>query len=526
MAQALPHDFEPIPIAVQDELWLTMDRPTNLMIIDSLVWLEQAPKWPALRAIIRDRMVDRYPVFRCHPQEIDGRMHWVADADFRLARHVRKAKLGAPVDEESVRRLVAAERSKAFDRNHPLWSVQLIEAVHRADGRIGAAVLLRVHHSLADGIRMTELALGLCDPVDAAPGTISAKVGRTLPRAGRPTPALALEAMSSLTGSGASRLASAAAGIAEVGRSAGGALVRDLQDPLGAPGRAASSVADLAATAAREVVALVADPARAIDLPTYVAGLAPGGEQAANTVTEILGSISAKNPKSTWTGTPGLEKSVAWSAPIPLADIVQMARSCDATVNDALVAAVAGALMRYLAEHGTTLNEVSWHIPVSLQPFGDGLPDRLGNHLALVSFRMPLNLRDPKRRMKEVHRRTERIKNSQETLVTFGIQRVIAQSPHALSVMLTDYFANLTVGVLTNVPGPRRPVALAGARVDSMLGWAPCNGNQPMTVCIYSYAGQVVVSIAADAGLVPDLDRVTAHLDAEIEHMRFALGAD
>lgn len=47
-----------------------------------------------------------------------------------------------------------------------------------------------------------------------------------------------------------------------------------------------------------------------------------------------------------------------------------------------------------------------------------------------------------------------------------------------------------------------------------------------MTVCIYSYAGQVVVSIAADAGLVPDLDRVTAHLDAEIEHMRFALGAD
>ena len=100
MAQALPHDFEPILIAVQDELWLTMDRPTNLMIIDSLVWMEQAPKWSALRATIRERMVDRYPVFRCHPQEIDGRMHWVADADFRLARHVRKAKLGAPVDEE------------------------------------------------------------------------------------------------------------------------------------------------------------------------------------------------------------------------------------------------------------------------------------------------------------------------------------------------------------------------------------------------------------------------------------------
>ncbi|REF29289.1 wax ester/triacylglycerol synthase domain-containing protein [Calidifontibacter indicus] len=113
-SQALPDDFAPMPLTVQDQLWLDMDRPNNLMVIDSLIWLAQSPDWDAIRATIQERMVDRYPVFRCRPEHIRGRTHWARDPQFRLSRHVRKAGLRGPVDEERVREYVSGERSKPF----------------------------------------------------------------------------------------------------------------------------------------------------------------------------------------------------------------------------------------------------------------------------------------------------------------------------------------------------------------------------------------------------------------------------
>lgn len=520
MSAPLPDDFEPIAVEVQDELWLNMDRPTNLMYIDSLILLDGKPDWKAVKRTLRDRMVEPYPTFRCRPEHANGRSQWVPDPDFRLSRHLKKARLAGGHTEESLRRFVAAERSKAFDPNHPLWVAHLVDEVVRDDGRTGAAILLRVHHSLADGIRMTELALSLCDPVDGTTGVIAANVGKQMLRAKRPTMSMAREAMSSLAETGAARLAKTADTVADVARSARGAVLRDLRDPLGAPGRVASSVGELASVASRQVVEIASHPSRTIDIATYVASLAPGGQQASNTLTEVLSMVSARNPESTWTGSPGLDKVVVWSEPIELAGVVRIARASRATVNDVLVAAIAGAIMRYLADHETTLEEVGWLIPVSLQPFGQGAPERLGNHLALVNFRMPLSIADPKKRIQEIKRRTGRIKNSQETLVSFGIQRAIAQAPHTMSVWLTNYFANLTVGVLTNVPGPRQKVSFAGTVVDAMLGWAPSSGDQPMTVCIYSYAGQVRIALAADAGLIPDAQRIIDHLHAEVAAMK------
>lgn len=264
---------------------------------------------------------------------------------------------------------------------------------------------------------------------------------------------------------------------------------------------------------------IAADPSHAVDVMTYVAGITPGGCNAANTTVETLALLRQRNPETVWTGTPGVDKNVVWATPVPLAKVVATARATGCTVNDVLLTAVAGMLMTYLAERDERLDEVAWLLPVSLQPFGQGLPDELGNHFALVNFRMPLAIDDPAERVREIHRRTMRIKNSQETLITFGVQRAIAQSPQAMSVALTNLFANLTVGVLTNVPGPRGPVALAGTPVDAILGWAPSSGDQPMTICIYSYAGQVYLSLGVDATLIPDADRMTDLLEEEVDRL-------
>ncbi|MGB2969710.1 MAG: WS/DGAT domain-containing protein, partial [Candidatus Nanopelagicales bacterium] len=100
-----------------------------------------------------------------------------------------------------------------------------------------------------------------------------------------------------------------------------------------------------------------------------------------------------------------------------------------------------------------------------------------------------------------------------------GIQRTISQAPRKIAVGLTNYFADKAVGVLTNVPGPRTPMSLAGTRVDGILGWAPCSGDQPMTVCIFSYNGRVTVGFGTDKTLVPDVMRLSELFDEEFRSM-------
>jgi len=104
----------------------------------------------------------------------------------------------------------------------------------------------------------------------------------------------------------------------------------------------------------------------------------------------------------------------------------------------------------------------------------------------------------------EIHRRTTRLKNSAEPMVAFGFQRVVAETPSTVSRHVTDYFAGKTIGQLTNVPGPRVALTMAGAPVRSILGWVPTSGDQPLGVCLFSYDGAVTVGVSTDARMIPD----------------------
>jgi diacylglycerol O-acyltransferase len=145
-------------------------------------------------------------------------------------------------------------------------------------------------------------------------------------------------------------------------------------------------------------------------------------------------------------------------------------------------------------------------MPVSLVPHDEGMPERLGNHFALVPLRMPLNIADPRERLVEIQRRTRLMKHSYQPAVTFNLQRMVSSSPEQLSTALTTYLANRAVGVLSNVPGPRARLTFAGVPLAGLLGWAPCSGDQPMTICIFSYNGKVNVGFGTDRELIPDSD--------------------
>lgn len=231
-------------------------------------------------------------------------------------------------------------------------------------------------------------------------------------------------------------------------------------------------------------------------------------------------TLSGRSVDTVWSGTPGVEKKVAWVAGLSLEQVRDIAKAHTVTINDVMLSAVSLGVTNYLQARGEeSVDQVSWLVPISLKPIDTELPQELGNYFAVVMLPMPLGISEPAVLLREMHSRMNRIKNSAEPMMLYGVQRVVAETPAAISVRLTNFVANKTVGMITNVPGPRTPMALAGTEVTGILGWVPSSGDQSLGLCIFSYNGVVNIGIAADAELVPDPDRLADMIEQAVHHL-------
>ena len=111
----------------------------------------------------------------------------------------------------------------------------------------------------------------------------------------------------------------------------------------------------------------------------------------------------------------------------------------------------------------------------------------------------------------------EEIKHSPEGAVSYGVLDAVGRTPLQVEQRLLDPFTAGASAVVTNVPGPRQPVYLAGTKVDGVLVWAPSAGGISTTVSIFSYDGQITTGVMADAKLVPDPGAVVRAFEREIE---------
>ncbi len=220
-----------------------------------------------------------------------------------------------------------------------------------------------------------------------------------------------------------------------------------------------------------------------------------------------LATLSTK-PKSVLSGKVVETKLVTWTPPIPLTEIKAIGAHAGTTVNDVLLSALAGALGDYLRERGTPLSDVRVMVPVNLRPLDAPLPPELGNEFGFYFVDLPTGSMPPRERLDVMHRRIEEIKGSPEALVAFGVLAGLGASPQLVEDIGVAFFGSKAAGVVTNVPGPRTPVFLAGARVAGLIGWVPRAGDMGFGVSISSYAGQVTIGFSTDAELIPDPDRL------------------
>lgn len=186
------------------------------------------------------------------------------------------------------------------------------------------------------------------------------------------------------------------------------------------------------------------------------------------------------------------------------------------TVNDVLMAALAGALRAHVVAAGETPERLHALVPLNLRALDKQLSPDLGNHFGLVLTALPVEVEDEIDRVFEVNRDMETIKRSDEGALTFGLLDLIGRTPTDVETRLIDYFTSKASMVVTNVRGPDHTISLAGTPVAGVLVWAPASGHMRMTVAILSYAGKVTVGFVTDASVVDDPQPIADAFRAEL----------
>ena len=482
-------------LSANDSLWLNMDSPENLMVIETVMWFHHRLDPDAVIAALQERVVDKYPVFHWKPRLSDAvgaRDEWVDDPDFDIRKQVTVHELGGDGGRAALQKFLEARFPEPIDRDGPLWRAYILE------GTDFGAVMIRFHHAIGDGTALSRVLIEMT--------TDSPDEGFDYPQVpeDRVHPA---DAPSQAEDSPTERAAR-----------------RKRERAL----HAASQIATLPVAAGVKATTGAAKLLEMLDLDREGSMVAKVADQSVGTADTLDKLLVGNPPDVALFGVAGIDKRADWAPAHDLAVVKRAARTRGGTVNDLMLAGVAGGLRRYLEGRGEPIADVMTMIPVNLRPVEEPLPPFLGNRFALVALMLPLEGSTPVDRLDLAHERMEVIKSGPEVLLTFGITNalgMVGTYTSRVSRTVQEYFGNKAVGVTTNVPGPQHPRYLAGQQMVGILGWVPGAANQTLGVCIFSYNNEIRVGFKTDVKAIPDISNLVAAYTAEMEQL-LALAPD
>ncbi|WP_088286871.1 wax ester/triacylglycerol synthase family O-acyltransferase [Kineosporia sp. A_224] len=457
-----------------DAAWLGLDAPDNLMMITGVLRFAAPADWQRLREVVGARLLERFPTFSRRPVPSGSPFEqpvWDDDPGFDLDAHLVRVTVPRGDLDALVSRLLGTP----LDMTRSPWQFHLVDVPADDEGPATSAVVARLHHCIADGIALASVLVSLTDDGPHAPVDDGA---------GLPAPSVLL------------------------GRR------RTPQRP-GVVRRAADGTSEVSA------VVGVPDPATAWRQPRAALAAVRFGFGVVATAARLL--LLSRDPRTRLRGRLGVDKRVAWTPPMPLADVKAVAAALDASVNDVLLAATAGALRRHLLAHGEPARDLRVFVPVNLRPVDVPVPRSLGNRFGLVLVPLPVSVPDTAARVRAVRAATDRLRDGREAAATFALVSLLGFLPSWLHGVVLRVLGSKTTAIVTNVPGPREQVWFAGAAVEGIVFWVPQTASVGLGVSLFSYAGDVTVGVAADAGLLPDPQPVADAVVAEVEALRQAL---
>lgn len=369
-----------------------------------------------------------------------GRPVWHDDPHFAPGYHVRRTALPAPGGDAELRALVGRVMSQQLDRARPLWELWVVEGL--ADGRWG--VIAKFHHAMVDGISGSSLIGALLDAERDPPKRAAARWEPAPEPGGRAMLAAALADRAGQT----------------LGELRGGL------EALARPRRLAG---------------------RALDTARGLTG---------------FGELLRAPPASALNGPLGPHREWAW-ARASLADVreIRAAHEDHLSVNDVVLAAIAGGLRAVLWSAGRPVDSVRTMVPVSVRAGGqEGVPD---NRVSAMFAELPLAIEDPAERLRAVAAEMRRLKASHETdagQVLTSAGELAPEIALAFGWRIATRLPQRGVNtVTTNVPGPQRPLFLAGRRMLEAFPYVPLGGHVRLGTAIYSYDGTIAFGVTGDA---------------------------
>jgi WS/DGAT/MGAT family acyltransferase len=205
-----------------------------------------------------------------------------------------------------------------------------------------------------------------------------------------------------------------------------------------------------------------------------------------------------------------------------LAAVKEVRQRLGGTVNDVVLAIVAGALRSFLAGRGVAVDELDFRAQVPVNIRSDEQRGKLGNRITMLFPRLPVDEPDPRRRLERVIETTSKLKGSHQSAGTELLEKIAdwtAKEVLAGLALLTARQLAYNV-VVTNVPGPQVPVYLLGARMLEVYPLVPLFSNQGLGIALFSYEGALFWGFNADWDALPDLHDLVLAVGAEFETLR------
>jgi WS/DGAT/MGAT family acyltransferase len=450
-----------------DSSFLHLERDSAHMHVGACAIFEgPAPEHDELiEAIVgRLHLVPRYRQRLAFVPFEQGRPVWVDDPHFNPRYHVRDTALPRPGGEEELKRLAGRVFSQALDRAKPLWELWLVEGLQ--DGRF--ALLSKAHHALVDGISGVDIATVL---FDSAPDPM-------------PTAQPELEWIPQPPPSDSQLLADALLERATVP----GEIARGVRAALRGP---------------RSVMSRVGEGLVGVGAMAW-AGLNPA-------------------PPSPFNVRIGPHRRFTW-VHSDLARFKAIKNATGGTVNDVVLAVVAGSLGRYMRLHGHPTDGVVLKAMVPISVRADVDRGALGNQVSAMWAPLPVGMTDPIQRLLRIRREMQGIKDSGQavgaqvltSLSGFAPPTIVAQ---AVRLQSRQRFFNV---VVTNVPGPQFPLYMLGRQLEAIFPLVPLAKNTALGIAIMSYNGQLSFGLTADFDALPDVETLAEEIESSIEELASA----
>ena len=452
-------------LSALDSTFLVIEGPNVQMHVASTAIFEPGPLATPDGGVDIDRItayvasrLHKIPRYRQRLAYIPIERHpvWVDDERFNLHYHIRHTRLPRPGDERQLKRMVGRINSQELDRGKPLWETWIVEGL--ADGRF--AMISKVHHCMIDGISGVDLLSVLLSPTSDPP---PAEEVRWIPR---PVPS----PMTLLRDEAVERLNAPLGLIARAFREPG-KLLRDVREGIEAVGE------------------------------TVAAGM------------HLTSDTPFNQPV-------GPHRRFDWSA-MDLSHLQEVRHTLGGSLNDVVLAIVAGAVGRFLERRGVVAETIDFRafVPVSLRQAEER--GQMGNRVAGWMVDLPIGERDPRKRLAAVQETTARLKQSKQARGSEILTEVLDWTGSAvlsIGMRLAAQGHPYNI-VVTNVPGPPRPLYLLGARMLEIFPLVPLFVNQALGIALFSYAGRLFWGFNSDWDVVPDLHDFVSAIEASFEEL-------